>query len=588
MAKRNILVLGINDGHDAGAALVKNGHVIAAVQEERLNNIKHFAGIPEKSIFEVFRTSRADPADVNLICLVSFDPPGMEDLEILSSRILVRLSPLLHSDTYIRLYTNFKRKHRSFAHLTKIFENLKLLDTETTVIEHQTAHAACAYRTSSWDYNDSGDGKYGTILILTADGSGDGLSATVNVGRNGRIERIAYSSYYDSVGNAFYTQITSFLGLKPWDHEYKVMGLAPYGKSEYCIEQMRKIIRLHPRNPLRFENTIGTIRSSAIQSKLRKLLVNQRFDNIAAAAQQHLEDLLKKWVQNAIEATDIHKIACAGGLFLNVKANKMLRELEGVDDIFFYPAADDEGTPIGGALQGYYEYCTREGISPDHVPIGEIYYGPSYSNDEVKEILVNLTHDNNNGNQRKWKFDYYHDIDGTTGELLVKAKVIARCSGGTEWGPRALGNRSIIADPRDSRVINKINFAIKQRDFWMPFAPSILDERKADYLVEPQFAPYMIMAFDSTVEGGDKIPATIHPFDRTCRPQTVTKEWNQSYHKIIKTFESLTGEGAILNTSFNLHGYPMVGTPQTALWTLENSKLDGLVLGNYLITKNNN
>jgi carbamoyltransferase len=124
MAKRNILVLGINDGHDAGAALVKNGHVIAAVQEERLNNIKHFAGIPEKSIFEVFRTSRADPADVNLICLVSFDPPGMEDLETLSSRILVRLSPLLHSDTYIKFYTNFKRKRRTFAHLKKVAEEL--------------------------------------------------------------------------------------------------------------------------------------------------------------------------------------------------------------------------------------------------------------------------------------------------------------------------------------------------------------------------------------------------------------------------------------------------------------------------------
>jgi carbamoyltransferase len=415
MAKRDILVLGINDGHDAGAALVKNGQVIAAVQEERVNNIKHFAGIPKKAICEVFRTSKVDPADVNLISLVSFDPPGMEDLEALSSRILVRLSPLLHSHTYIKFYTNLKRKRRSFAHLNKIFENLKLLDTETTVIEHQTAHAACAHRTSNWGYYDGVDGKDSTILILTADGSGDGLSSTVNVGRNGHIERIASSSYYDSVGNAFYTQITSFLGLKPWDHEYKVMGLAPYGRSEYCIEQMRKIIRLHPHNPLCFENTIGTIRSSAIQSKLRKLLVNQRFDNIAAAAQQHLEDLLKKWVQNAIKFTGIHKITCAGGLFLNVKANKMLRELEGVDDIFFYPAADDEGTPIGAALQGYYEYCTREGISPDHVPIGEIYYGPSYGNDEIKEILVNANHsnnDNNNGNERKWKYDYYDDIDG--------------------------------------------------------------------------------------------------------------------------------------------------------------------------------
>ncbi|MFL6324767.1 MAG: carbamoyltransferase C-terminal domain-containing protein [Nitrososphaeraceae archaeon] len=580
MTKRNILVLGINDGHDAGAALVKNGLTIAAVQEERLNNAKHFTGIPEKSIVEVFRISKADPSDVNLICLVSFDPPGMENLKSLSTRALIRLSPLLHSDRYIKFYTNFKRKRRTFAHLRKIFERLKLLDTETTVIEHQTAHAACAYRTSPWGYN--GKDKDG-ILILTADGSGDGLSSTVNTGRDSRIQRIAFSSYYDSVGNAFYTEITRFLGLKPWDHEYKVMGLAPYGRAEYCIEQMKKIIRVHPHNPLRFENTVGTIRSSTIQSKLRKLLVNQRFDNVAAAAQQHFEDLMKRWVQNAIRSTGIHKVACSGGLFLNVKANKILGELQEVDDIFFYPAPDDEGTPIGAALQGYYEYSAREGIRPEHVPVGEIYYGPSYSNDEIKEILDLAT----NNNEKKWKYDYYDDIDGTTGELLVKGKILARSTGGLEWGPRALGNRSIIADPRDTRVVNKINFAIKQRDFWMPFAPSILDERKADYLVEAESAPYMIKAFDSTLQGGGKIPATIHPFDRTCRPQTVRKEWNQNYYKIIKTFESYTGEGAILNTSFNLHGYPMVGAPQTALWTLENSKLDGLVLGNYLITKNN-
>jgi carbamoyltransferase len=391
MTKRNILVLGINDGHDAGAALVKNGLTMAAVQEERLNNTKHFTGIPEKSIVEVFRISKADPSDVNLICLVSFDPPGMENLKSLSTRALIRLSPLLHSDRYIKFYTNFKRKRRTFAHLRKIFERLKLLDTETTVIEHQTAHAACAYRTSPWGYN--GKDKDG-ILIPTADGSGDGLSSTVNTGRDSRIQRIAFSSYYDSVGNAFYTEITRFLGLKPWDHEYKVMGLAPYGRAEYCIEQMKKIIRVHPHNPLRFENTVGTIRSSTIQSKLRKLLVNQRFDNVAAAAQQHFEDLMKRWVQNAIRSTGIHKVACSGGLFLNVKANKILGELQEVDDIFFYPASDDEGTPIGAALQGYYEYSAREGIRPEHVPVGEIYYGPSYSNDEIKEILDLATNNN--------------------------------------------------------------------------------------------------------------------------------------------------------------------------------------------------
>jgi carbamoyltransferase len=185
----------------------------------------------------------------------------------------------------------------------------------------------------------------------------------------------------------------------------------------------------------------------------------------------------------------------------------------------------------------------------------------------------------------KWKYEYCDDIDGVAGELLMKGRILARCTGGCEWGPRALGNRSIMADPRDMRTIHKINFAIKQRDFWMPFAPSILEERMNDYLINPSFAPYMILAFDSTIEAQENIPATIHPFDKTCRPQTVRKEWNPSYYKILKTFESATGVGSILNTSFNLHGYPIVGTPETALWTFENSGLDGLIIGNYLVTK---
>jgi carbamoyltransferase len=568
MVKRNILVLGVNDGHDAGAALVKNGKVVAAVQEERLNNIKHFAGVPEQSIIQVFKIAKADPSEVNLISLVSFDPPGTENLNSFKTKALVKLSPLLHSDRFVKFYVNYKKSHRTFRSFKNIFGKLGLVNKETTVIEHQTAHAAVAYRSSQWGYSNNED-----ILILTADGSGDGLSSTVNIGRGGNIQRIASSSYYDSVGNAFYSEITRFLGLKPWDHEYKIMGLAPYGKSEHCIEKMRKLIRINPNNPLRFQNTVGAVMST-IQPRLRKLLMNQRFDNVAAATQQHFEDLMKKWVENAIKATGLKKITCAGGLFLNVKANKLLREIEHVDDIFFYPAPDDEGSPVGAALQGYFEYCVREGINVEQVPLAETYYGPLYNNDEIKEIL----------NCSKWKYDYYDDIDGSVGELLVEGKILARCTGGLEWGPRALGNRSIIADPRNMAIIHKINFAIKQRDFWMPFAPSILDNRKDDYLVNAEFAPYMIMAFDSTAEG-DKIPATIHPFDKTCRPQTVRREWNPNYHRIIETFESSTGIGAILNTSFNLHGYPMVGTPQLALWTLENSKLDGLVLGNYLVTK---
>ena len=193
------------------------------------------------------------------------------------------------------MYNNHNKKQRNFRHLKKIFERLGLLETETCVIEHHLAHASVAYRSSPWGYDDSDD-----VLILTADGSGDGISSTVNIGSKGNIRRIAFSSYYDSIANVLYSEITRFLGLKPWDHEYKVMGLAAYGKASYCIDKMQKIIRIDPDDPLRFQNTIGAL-GYYIQPKLRNLLKNQRFDNIAAAAQKHLEDLMKKWVANALK-----------------------------------------------------------------------------------------------------------------------------------------------------------------------------------------------------------------------------------------------------------------------------------------------
>jgi len=169
------------------------------------------------------------------------------------------------------------------------------------------------------------------------------------------------------------------------------------------------------------------------------------------------------------------------------------------------------------------------------------------------------------------------------GEMLAKGKIVARCTGRVEWGPRALGNRSILADPRDLKVIGKVNFAIKKRDFWMPFAVSILEKRMKDYLINPKFSPYMIEAFDTTDKRDDIISGT-HPFDKTARPQTVN-EWSPGYKKIIETFEAKTGIGAVLNTSFNLHGYPLIGTPDVALSTLEKSGLKYLVMGNWLVKK---
>ena len=201
-------------------------------------------------------------------------------------------------------------------------------------------------------------------------------------------------------------------------------------------------------------------------------------------------------------------------------------------------------------------------------------YGMEYTEEYIEKILK----------EKGWidKAEYIGDIEGEIGEM-VAGKVIARFKGRDEWGPRALGNRSILVDPRDLRVIRKINFAIKHRDFWMPFTPSMLEERMNDYLINVRPARYMIEAFD-TNEKAVEIIAALHPFDRTARHQTVN-EWNPNYRKILEKYKDRTGIGGVLNTSFNLHGYPIVGTPETAIETLEKSGLDGLAIGNWMVKK---
>ena len=306
------------------------------------------------------------------------------------------------------------------------------------------------------------------------------------------------------------------------------------------------------------------------------MLARQRFDNIAAAAQEYLEELLTKWVRTAIAKTGIHKIACAGGIFLNVKANKRIAEMEEVEDAFFYPAAGDDGTTIGSGLQAYYKYCTREGLSPEKVPVKALYYGPEFTDEQCEQALK----------ETGWfkKAKHYFEIESVVGNDIADGKIIARFKGRLEWGPRALGNRSILADPRNMKIINTLNSAVKHRDFWMPFAPTILENRMDEYLVKAKSSPYMIMAFDTTSKRDD-IAAGIHPWDKTCRAQTLAQDWNPSYMKVIETFQDKAGVGGILNTSFNLHRYPIVCSPKQALWAFENSGLDTLALGNYYVSK---
>jgi len=565
MAK-DVITLGINDGHNAGAALVRNGDVAAAIQEERLVNEKNYSGVPRRAIHEVFRISGVQPGDVDVVAIVSLNRVYAPLKELpWKVRLFEWISPYVASHWWSRFYVGLLGRRRRMGELRAVLRELNMAGKELIIVEHHQAHAATAFYPRPWGE---------PTLVLTADGAGDGLSSTVSVGEGYGMDRIASSTYYDSVGNGYYSEITAYLGMKRWEHEFKVMGLAPYGRADHCLDAIRSLIRINPRKPLEFENTSGKC-GTQVQKVLRRLLTGQRFDNIAAACQLHFEELMVQWVQNAIAATGLHRVACAGGLFLNVKANKCLRELPEVEDIFFYPACDDGGTPVGAALEAYYRFCERDGRKPNRVPLGQVYYGTAYSDEEIESALARKDY--------RGPVERVDQIDEELGELVAKGKIIARFAGGTEWGPRALGNRTILADPRNLRVVKRLNAAIKQRDFWMPFAPSILEERMDDYLVDARPARYMIEAFDTT-DRASELSAALHTQDLTARPQTLNA-WNPGYRRVLETFQQETGVGGVLNTSFNLHGYPIVGTPDLAMWTFENSALDALALGNYLLVK---
>jgi carbamoyltransferase len=572
--KNYVNVLGIHCGHDSGAAIIQNGKIIAAINEERILNVKHYLGTPTKSIEEVFKISKIDPSQIDLISITGIaevSKPSNSDLMPIFAQLYFTWNPISMNPNSAPSFMHYNQRFRNIDEIKNILSKIKVPIKEIMFVEHHLAHAATAYYLSPWNLDEE-------ILVFTADAAGDGLSSTVSVAHKGQINRIknSESTYYNSLGYSFYGEITNYLGMKEGDHEYKVMGLAPYGKSEYCYNKIKQIIDIDESNPLRFKNKMNTFKP-LFQVKLHNLLAGQRFDNIAAATQEWFENLVTRWIKNAIKQTGIHKIACSGGSFLNVKANQKILSLPEVDDVFFCPAAGDDGLAVGAALIGYFEMTIMSGRKPEKTPLQSIYFGTAFSNDEISETLKK--HDLLKNSQ------YFDNIDEEVGELLSKNDtIVARFSDKMEWGPRGLGNRSILANPSNPMITRKINHAIKMRDFWMPFGPSILTSRMPEYVKDSRNSPYMILAFDTTEKRNDLI-AAIHPFDFTCRPQSVDSDHNPNYEKLIKSFESKTGIGAVLNTSFNLHGFPIVYDPETAISTFMNSKLDALSIGNYLLKK---
>ncbi len=592
-----MIVLGINDGHNASAAILKDGKILAVVNEERLTRRKNEYGYPAKAVEQCLAVAGLTAKDIDSVAVATKSlPPKYFLVRRNASFSIADYWREQREYWHPRIYGNEKPKYLEIfkdkideagfpydkslikheddtegmyeARIKLISTSLGIAREKITVYDHHSCHAYYGYYANPAREKD--------VLVYVADGAGDNTNGSVWLGKAGApLQELARTNQCN-IGR-LYRYVTLLLGMKQNEHEYKVMGLAPYS-NEYHARDAYKV----------FSETLqvdGLVFKYKIQPKdlffyYKEKLETVRFDGIAYAVQKHVEDLLEEWFRNGIKKTGIKNVVFSGGVALNIKANKVLWEMPEVDYLYAAPAPGDESISIGAAYQEIALKWSKEGKKPADIPsIDTLYLGKKFSDEEVEEAI------------RRSSFASTCNVRKVATEdvaaVLAKGEVVGRLCGRMEFGPRALGNRSILADPRNAQTMRIINEMIKQRDFWMPFTPSILEERKDDYLINPKKidARFMAVAFDSTPLARQHLPAALHPYDFTARPQLVSAKINPEYHALIKAFEKITGVGALLNTSFNLHGEPIVESPADAIHTLERSGLQHLLVGNWLISK---
>jgi carbamoyltransferase len=584
-----MIVLGINETHCATAAVLRDGRIIGCASEERFSRLKNDAGYPRLAVDALLRELGVAPTEIDVVALAGARATSKE-----------WLNRVLHDPEYIREYygvawpsprrTLGKRIRKWGAkfglmdasrgkfgvpqevRLAEVAGHLGLPASRIVCLDHHRCHAAAAYFGSGFGGRET--------LVLTNDNSGDGLCATASTGRGLDLERQeATSSAPGSLG-AFYSFATLALGMKFGEHEYKVMGMAPYAAAPWAqraSQALRAVFALEESRPARFRWKQGGERYAL----LLKATLGLRFDAVAAGAQQLLEEMLVRWCGLMHERYGGGRVALGGGVFMNVKANMLLAREDWVEELFAFPSCGDESNAVGAAYLGYLDECARRGPPARPEPFGPAYLGTSVTDAETEAVI------RERDLRSRYKVAFHDRIEERLAELLVSDGVVARCAGRMEFGARALGNRSILANPTDHRVVGLINRMIKNRDFWMPFAPTVLAERSDDYLVNPKrlASPYMMLAMDTKPAARDALPAALHPHDATARPQILEEEWNPEYHALIRAFQSRTGVGAVLNTSFNLHGEPIVCTAADAVDTFERSGLQHLAVGHWLISK---
>jgi len=567
------IILGIHDGHNCGATLLADGVVVASVSEERLTRRKNEVGYPQRSIEEVLRIGGIAEGQINEVTYASLFMHAEGYLTDVAPWYRVGLAEQRKAAAQPKDYQKVIFDQRKAERIALVTGQLGIDESKITFVEHHLAHLAAAYYSAPWPSSDE------PVLGLTCDGAGDGLCATVSICRGNDIERIAQTGRHASLGK-IYSRATFLMGMRPWEHEYKLMGMAPYADPERAAaaaEPLRALLRLTP-DGLSFEQA-GELSTNFCYEYLRDAFERIRFDTICGATQLFTEQMLAEWVAACVAKTGINRIVAGGGVFMNVKANMLLAEMPEVERFYVMPSGGDESLSIGAALHRHYQMTGQT----DHraSQLEHLYLGGEFSAGAEKAALETASR------KMPIKVSQPGNMNAAIADLLAEGQTVALSRGPMEWGARALGNRSIVTSADDYSRVDTINRAIKMRDFWMPFAPSIREEAAARYFDDPKdLKPwFMTFGFAARDEGYGDIIAGSHPRDRTLRPQVVRAKANPNYHEMITRFEDRTGRGAVLNTSFNLHGEPIVHSPQDALYVLENSGLEHLALGAFLVRK---
>lgn len=584
------LILSINAGINSSVGLFKNGQAVICVEEERFNRIKNWFGFPEQALNYLIEHGYFKPDELTDIAICDevlgntsrkrfyarydyhYNYGKLLAYNVGMERTKLDLKNKLKSAGLYKTYIQAKYdKGTSKAFNEKTHQLLATLglDIKKVVhVEHHLCHAASVY----YGLAKNIDERY---LIFTLDGGGDNLRSTVSIGKGGSIERVTSGNEY-SIGN-IYSAITHHLGFRSHEHEYKLMGLAPYVNPDYAAKYKTFFEQfLHLKNDdTEFANP-EFINHSLFFAKAIRELGGSRFDNIAAGLQAFTEDIVVRWIKGNIKKHGIKKILCAGGVFMNVKLNMLISQLPEVEFIDVFPSCGDESNIFGAAYHTHNAKYNKEVSLLNNYTLG------TAAETDIKETL--------DKHKESISWQQEDDINQAVAVQLSNNMIVARCSGNMEFGARALGNRSVMANPSRLQNINKINRSVKKRDFWMPFAPAMLWDEAENMINIPtslkeQGSPYMMFAFDTKEESRNDISCGIHQADFTARAQTISKEKYPEFYDIILKFKQLTGIACVLNTSFNLHGFPIVENSEQAIDVLLQSDIDVLVIDNYLIRR---